>query len=118
MKSTLSITHNCNLGCAYCYAGKKFKKDMSLETAKKAVDLSFKSSSIDDLIEFGFFGGEPLLKFDLIRKIVAYIREKEQQQLRAVRMQITTNGTLITPEILSFIKKENIGLCFSIDGPE
>lgn len=116
MKSTLSITHNCNLGCSYCYAGKKFKKEMSMETAKKCVDFSLNMATINDPVEFGFFGGEPLLKFDLIRQIVAYIREKGRSH--DISMQITTNGTLITPEILSFVKKERIGLCFSIDGPE
>lgn len=118
MKSTLSITHNCNLGCSYCYSGKKFNKEMPWETAKKAVDFSFNAKPEGDSIEFGFFGGEPLLKFKLIRKIVAYIRKKEQELSRMVNMQITTNGTLITPEILSFIKQEEIGLCFSIDGPK
>lgn len=118
MKSTLSLTHHCNLNCSYCYAGKKFRKSMSLETACKAVDFSFSLHPDSAPIEFGFFGGEPLLEFKLIRNIVAYIRKKQQQYLRPAVLQITTNGTLITDEILTFLQQENIGLCISLDGPQ
>jgi uncharacterized protein len=117
MKSTLSITHNCNLGCTYCYAGKKFKKEMSLETARRAVDFSFNMASANEAVGFGFFGGEPLLQFDLIREIVSYIHKAEEKRTNPVSLHITTNGTLITPEILSYIKDEGIGLCISVDGP-
>jgi uncharacterized protein len=118
MISTLSITHNCNLGCTYCYAGKKTPEGMSFETAKKAVDFSFGIASDNEAIAFGFFGGEPLLKFDLMRKIVAYIRKRELTEPREVSLHVTTNGTLITPGILSYLKDEDIGLCISMDGPQ
>jgi uncharacterized protein len=117
MKLTLSLTHNCNLNCPYCYAGRKYKKDMSLETAKKIVDFGMAMATAGEPLEFGFFGGEPFLRFALIKEIVAYVRQHEQSAISPVDFHVTTNGTLITPDILSFLKDENIGLCISIDGP-
>ena len=117
MKSTLSLTHNCNLRCSYCYAGEKFKKEMSLETAMRAVDFTFDQAESDGTITFGFFGGEPLLRFDLIREIVAYIGDKQAEHDAVVNLHLTTNGTLITREILEYLRAHEIGLCISIDGP-
>lgn len=118
MKTTLSLTHNCNLGCTYCYAGKKSLKGMSFETARKAVDFSFDIARDDETIAFGFFGGEPLLEFDLLQEIVAYIRKQERSSSHEVSLNVTTNGTLITPRILSYLKAEDFGLCISMDGPQ
>ncbi len=117
MKFTLSLTHNCNLNCPYCYAGSKFKKDMSLETAKKIIDFSMSMAVPGERVEFGFFGVEPFLRFNQIRDIVSYAREVEQGGASPVDFHITTNGTLITPNRLSFLRSENIGLCISVDGP-
>jgi uncharacterized protein len=69
----------------------------------------------EEAITFGFFGGEPLLKFDLIRKVVAYIREQDHKNVAS--LHVTTNGTLITSDVLAYLKEEEIGLCISIDGP-
>ena len=118
MKSTLSITHNCNLGCTYFYAGKKFKQDVSLESAKRCVDFSFDITPRGESIVFGLFGGKPLLRFDLIRQVVAYIHERSQQQSHRFNLIITTNSTLITEDIVAFIKQIKTGLFFSIDGPK
>ncbi len=117
MKAILSLTHNCNLNCPYCYSGKKFKKNMSFATGKKAIDFAMGMAKPHERLEFGFFGGEPLLQFDLIRKLVAYIRHRVKKKSNPIDLNITTNGTLLTPEILEFIRQENIGLCISIDGP-
>ena len=79
MKVTLSLTHNCNLSCRYCYSGRKFEKEMSFVTAQKIVDFAMNITPINQKIEFSFFGGEPLLCFDLIKQIIDYIRGKERE---------------------------------------
>ncbi len=66
MKIALSLTHSCNLACDYCYAGRSFNRHMSLETAQRAVDFAMERTQPHERIEFAFFGGEPLLRFELI----------------------------------------------------
>jgi uncharacterized protein len=117
LRVALSLTHNCNLSCKYCYAGKKKKKDVSLATAKEAVDFALRVAPQKRGIKFSFFGGEPLLRFDLIKKITNYIREKEKENEVTIALSVTSNGTLLTDSIFDFFKKENIELCISIDGP-
>ncbi|MFB0535860.1 MAG: radical SAM protein [Anaerolineae bacterium] len=117
MKVALSLTHRCNLSCRYCYSGKAFKKDMSFATAQKIVDFAVDITPPGQRIEFGFFGGEPLLRSDLMKEITSYIREQEREARKPVRLSITTNGTLLTQPILDFFKEENVDLCISIDGP-
>ena len=116
MKITLSLTHYCNLSCRYCYSGRAVKKDMSFTTAKKIVDFAVDITPPEQTIEFCFFGGEPLLRFDLIKQITDYIREQEREA-SSVRLSITTNGTILTRSILDFLRKEHVDLCISIDGP-
>lgn len=117
MRVALSLTHDCNLSCKYCYAGKKKKRNVSLATAKEAVDFALKVAPPKRGIKFSFFGGEPLLRFDLIKKITKYIREKEKENKVTISLSVTSNGTLLTDSIFDFFKKENIELCISIDGP-
>ncbi|MFW9896557.1 MAG: radical SAM protein [Candidatus Thorarchaeota archaeon] len=112
------MTHNCNLSCKYCYSGRKFEDCMSFETAQKIVEFAIKITPPKQIINFGFFGGEPLLCFDLIQKIITFIRQKEEKTQNSVSLNIVTNGTLLNKSILNFIKRENINLCLSIDGPE
>lgn len=118
MKFTLGLTHNCNLSCKYCYSGSKFKKDMSLDTAQKAVDFGIERAIPGQILDFSFFGGEPFLCFDLMKDITGYIREREKKVENPVRLSVTTNGTILNQSILDFLKKENVDLCISIDGPE
>jgi uncharacterized protein len=115
MEFTLSLTHRCNLSCTYCYSGRAVKKDMSFATAQKIVDFAMDITPPGRKIEFGFFGGEPLLCFGLVKETTSYIREKQKE--RPVRLSITTNGTLLTQSILDFLKREKVDLCISIDGP-
>lgn len=117
MRTTLNLTHRCNLSCKYCYSGRTFNKDMSFATARKIVDFAMDITTPGQRIEFCFFGGEPLLCFDLMKEIISYIREQEREARKPVRLTITTNGTLLTRSILDFLKKENVDLCISIDGP-
>jgi len=117
MKATLSLTHKCNLSCRYCYAGNSRKQDMSLSTAKRIVDFVNGIAPPGRNIEFSFFGGEPLLCFDLIQQVVGYIRELQQETGRPITLSITSNGTLLTPPMLDFFGREGVDLCISIDGP-
>jgi uncharacterized protein len=116
MKAVLGLTHRCNLACKYCYSGASIKKDMSLATARKIVDFVVNNSSPNEKLYFSFFGGEPLLCFDLLKEITAYIRKRTARDATCLR--ITTNGTMLTDSILDFIKAEKVELCISIDGPE
>lgn len=117
MKVSLSLTHNCNFRCRYCYAGRKYKADMPLETAKQVVDLAIEKSH-GEMIDFSFFGGEPLLKFELIKQISSYIHSQTSRSSIPYRLGITTNGSILNQEILNFFKEQNFSLCFSLDGPE
>lgn len=90
---------------------------MSLATAQGIVDFSMDITPPGQEVEFGFFGGEPLLRFDLIKRITGYIREKEQETGTPVSLGVTSNGTLLTEPILDFFGEEGVGLCISIDGP-
>ena len=118
MKFTLSLTHRCNLACKYCYGGEKFSRDMSPSTVKKAIDFAFETAGKNSEVEFNFFGGEPLLRFDLIEKAISYIRNHEGKLENPVSFSITTNGTLINDYIISVVDRENINLCISLDGTE
>lgn len=117
MKVTLSLTHNCNLSCRYCYAGSATKENMSLTTAKKCVDFAFKSLPAGKNLDLCLFGGEPLLCFDLVQEITEYTQNKASELEKPVRISITTNGTLVTPEIIDFAADQRVHICFSIDGP-
>jgi uncharacterized protein len=118
VKVTLSLTHDCNMSCRYCYGGRKFKKDMSVATAQKIVDFAVDITPPEGRIEFSFFGGEPFLRFDLIKQITNYVRRQERRISNPISISITSNGTLLTQPILDFLKKEEgINLCISIDGP-
>jgi uncharacterized protein len=117
MNFTLSLTHDCNLACKYCYAGKKFKKDMTFTTAQRIVDFAMKISNEKSPVTFSFFGGESLLRFDLLKEIVEYIRDKEKAGNQPVSISVTSNGTILSEEILVFFKEQSIRLCISLDGP-
>lgn len=116
MKISLSITHDCNLRCRYCYAGKKFSRSMEMDTAKKIVDFAFMITPPNEQIDFSFFGGEPLLRRPFIEDVISYIHSKNG--VNALSFNITTNGTLIDDAMIRFVRDNNVKLCISIDGPE
>ncbi len=116
---SLNLTHQCNLRCKYCYIDKSdsFSSCMDEKTAKDAVEfiLSFK-----DLQGLGisFYGGEPLLNFPVLKYIVEYAsKNAKEKNFSEVKYHITTNGTLLTDEIINFLKDHNIITMISIDGP-
>jgi uncharacterized protein len=118
MRAALSLTHRCNLSCAYCYSGRATKRDMTLATAQRAVDIVMDATPSGQAAEISFFGGEPLLRFDLIEQIVAYARLRGQETGVRTSYSITSNGTLLTDHMLEYIGAEGIDLCISIDGPQ
>lgn len=118
MKVVLGLTHDCNLDCSYCYGGSKSKDYMSFDLAKRIVDYAFGVVSDEHRIEFSFFGGEPLLCFDIIKGVVEYINAKKSVSDKDITLSVTSNGTLITDAILDFFYEESMSLCISIDGPK
>ena len=117
MRVSLSLTQQCNLACRYCYASPSVDTVMTVETAKKIIDFALSLSSEKEKLDFSFFGGEPLLKFDLIKEITPYIQNRAKEEKKDFEISITTNGTILHREILDFLQEKNIHLCFSIDGP-
>ena len=113
MHYTLHMTTRCNLRCDYCYVSHGMVEDMTLDTARAVVNLAAKSSKRAGLI---FFGGEPLLKRELIYETTAYARAREKQTDCRFFLKITTNGLLLDDEFLDFIKRENMFVALSVDG--
>jgi uncharacterized protein len=117
MRATLNLTHRCNLACRYCYSGRPTNRDMSLETAQRCVDFAFAMTGPGQRIDFGFFGGEPLLCFELMRAVTTYIHEHENCKEHPLSLSVTTNGTLLTESMHEFLQRERVSVCVSIDGP-
>lgn len=111
--------NNCNLMCKYCFIGKLNNRNpiyMSYEIAKNAIDKFYNHIKTIN-IEYGevvFYGGEPLISFELLKKIVKYSEKKDYK----IRFSIVTNATLINEEMISFLKNNNVGIGISIDGPK
>lgn len=116
----LQVTQRCNLRCSYCaYSGLYYNrdhenKDMSFETAQKAIDFMLQRSDEIDKVVCSFYGGEPLLKLDLIKQCVNYVLEKREKE--RVIFNITTNGTLLTPETAAFLASHDFSILISLDG--
>lgn len=118
----LEITNNCNLGCKYCSASGEYadhkchtNNDMTIETAKKAVDFFIENNKNAQYHFIGFYGGEPLLRFDLIKEVVKFVKNKTNLDYT---FSLTTNGTLFNKEIVSFFVKNDISILISLDGPK
>lgn len=90
---------------------------MSPDTARRCVDFALENLPEGKTLGLGFFGGEPLLRFDLVRKITSYSLINAAERQQKVEIGITTNGTLVTDDVIDFAEDNNINLCFSIDGP-
>lgn len=121
----LQVTQSCNLACSYCpYANttdnslqrNHANKHMSLETAKKAVDFLLAHSLGCEQLSISMYGGEPLIDFELIKAIVNYANQIACG--REITYNLTTNGTLVTDEMIDFFVANSINVMFSIDGPK
>jgi uncharacterized protein len=110
-------TSRCNFRCKYCSImhNNKGGSDMSEHRAKKAIDLFF-SCLKDRNGKIIFYGGEPLMNFELVKWAVAYIRKKEKLMKKEINIVIISNGSMLTEEIIRFIKKNSISLSISLDG--
>ena len=116
----LNIAHDCQLRCKYCFASTgdfgKGRKLMSLETGKHAIDFLLENSGNRPNLELDFFGGEPLMNFNVVKQIVEYARSREKEFNKKFRFTITTNGLLLDDEKIDFINKEMSNVVLSIDG--
>ncbi len=116
----LHVAHDCNLACKYCFAGKGEydgpKGLMSFETGKRALDFLIEQSGTRRNLEVDFFGGEPLLNWEVCKKLVAYGREQEKKHNKNFRFTLTTNGLLINDDVIDFCNKEMANVVLSLDG--
>lgn len=119
----LNITNKCNLHCTYCYEPEEAKYgpaavQMDLETAQASIDFLWQRAGKSREVNVIFFGGEALLNFPLMRQIVTYAQAKARASGKIVHFSLTTNGTLLTDEIIDFFQAHRFGLTISIDGPK
>ena len=116
----LNMTHDCNLRCEYCFASQGTyngeKAFLSFETGKKAFDYLVKNSGNRKNLEVDFFGGEPLMNFDVIKKLVDYGRSLEKEYNKHFRFTVTTNGVLLDEEKMDYINENMDNVVLSIDG--
>ena len=116
----LNVAHDCNLRCEYCFAAKGDfgcgRKLMPLEVGKKAIDFLIEHSAGRRNLEMDFFGGEPLMNWDVVKELVLYAREQEKLHDKNFRFTITTNGLLLTDDKIDFINKEMSNCVLSLDG--
>lgn len=115
MQITLFLNHQCNLACTYCYNGRKFGRPMPLDILEKGVRMAFSGGN---KARISFFGGEPLLEKDLIRRAVSLARSIEQsgESPMPLRFSTTVNGTLLDDETIDDFSKEHFHLVVSLDG--
>ncbi len=116
----LHIAHDCNLSCQYCFAEEGeyhgSRSFMSLEVGKKALEFLIESSGNRRNLEVDFFGGEPLMNFDVVKGIVEYGRELEKVHNKIFRFTITTNGVLLDDEKIDYINEHMVNVVLSVDG--
>ena len=116
----LHIAHDCNLACRYCFAeegeyhGRRAL--MSFEVGKKALDFLIANSGNRRNLEVDFFGGEPLMNWDVVKQLVEYGRSKEEEYNKRFRFTLTTNGVLLNDEVMEFCNREMGNVVLSLDG--
>ena len=116
----LHVAHTCNLNCSYCFASQgKFHGEralMSYEVGKQAMDFLVANSGTRHNLEVDFFGGEPLMNFNVVKQVVAYARSIEKQHNKNFRFTLTTNGVLIDDDVIEYANKEMSNVVLSLDG--
>ena len=116
----LHIAHSCNLNCSYCFASQgKYHGEralMSFEVGRRALDFLIENSGSRHNLEVDFFGGEPLMNFDVVKELVAYARSVEKQHNKNFRFTLTTNGMLIDADVIDFANRECVNVVLSLDG--
>ncbi len=119
----LNIAHDCNLACKYCFAsqgdyGGVKRELMSFDVAKKAVDFLIEKSGTRQHCEIDFFGGEPLLNWDVVKQTVEYIESVQDKHNKIFKLTLTTNGVLLTQDKIDYVNEHNMSLVLSLDGRE
>ena len=124
----VNVTNRCNLSCAYCYEYGEDKiteptaggmpKLMSEETARESVDFMLRASGNSPVVRLTFFGGETLLNFAVLQKTIPYARARASEAGKRVEFSLTTNGTLLRPDVIEFLADNDVGVTISIDGPK
>ena len=116
----LHVAHVCNLNCSYCFASQgKYHGDralMSFEVGKRAFDFLVENSGTRKNLEVDFFGGEPLMNWEVVKQLVAYARSIEKEKGKNFRFTLTTNGMLIDDDVIEFANKEMSNVVLSLDG--
>ena len=116
----LHIAHTCNLNCEYCFASQgKYHGEravMSFEVGKRALDFLIENSGNRRNLEVDFFGGEPLMNFEVVKELVAYARSIEKEKGKNFRFTLTTNGLLIDDDVIEFANRECSNVVLSLDG--
>ena len=116
----LHVAHTCNLNCSYCFASQgRFHGEraiMSFETGKRAIDFLVENSGTRRNLEVDFFGGEPLLNWDVVKQIVEYARSIEKSVNKNFRFTLTTNGMLVDDEVIEYSNREMHNVVLSLDG--
>ena len=116
----LHIAHTCNLNCAYCFASQgKYHGEralMSFEVGKRALDFLIENSGTRRNLEVDFFGGEPLMNFQVVKDLVAYARSIEQEKGKNFRFTLTTNGVLVDDAVIEWANRECSNVVLSLDG--
>jgi uncharacterized protein len=114
------ISHTCNLACEYCFANEPAylgaNKLMSPEVAEKGVDFLIAHSGDSELLEIIFFGGEPLLNMPVVEKTISTCKEREKTSHKRFRFSMTTNGTLLNPELFDWLNEQGVNIMISMDG--
>lgn len=116
----LHICHDCNLSCKYCFAGKgKYKgkaEYMSFDVAKRAIDFLIQNSGNRKILETDFFGGEPLMNLDVVKKTVDYAKAEGKKAGKTFLFTLTTNGVLLTEDVCKWLNDEMENVVLSLDG--
>ena len=116
----LHVAHSCNLNCSYCFAGQgKYQGEsalMPLEVGKRALDFLVENSGSHTNLEVDFFGGEPLMNWEVVKELVAYGRSIEEANHKKFRFTLTTNGVNVDDDVIEFSNKEMQNVVMSIDG--
>lgn len=124
----LNVTNQCNLSCTYCYeygedkivdtANGRQPKFMSEETARESVEFMFRQAGANPMVHLTFFGGETLMNLPVLKATIAYARRRASELGKDVDFSLTTNATLLKPDVIEFLAEERVGVTISIDGPK
>lgn len=118
MRAILVLTQKCNLSCEYCTSRVYSPDQMEPKTALRAIDWAFEQAKPGEEVSFGFYGGEPLLCWDMLCCSIDHIRSHNKGASKEASISLTTNGTLLDDERIRYLSEHKAQICISIDGPE